>query len=408
MEADAALAVDKSLRQLGSPTVNFDNISEYSKARKEEAEKRGIDVPRSEVQAYMTTKINNAVSSSSRRNDQTSSEVNLSPSLAQSTEQSKTRPVDIKIYASKYNGVYFDKSSSKYLARVYHGKKDHYLGRYQLGADAAFTHDECARVVNDKGLSTNFATEDEYEAARADESEKRGIDVSRIDVSSLIKDQVDKFASAVGKSSRETDAIQFSSVSQVTSNGFAAPIESQTVASNATIKEKHFSTQVIPNKAKLILLTPDQIKNLRYPTSTTIWWNEGSNASDEIYKDGTVSSIFFDMNSRDLLYEVLPRNQTESVFFLEHDIAYAPPSPVLVSPDFGESNSQSARDLINQGEDLLKGNLLLSKRVGQDWVYTVNNRWKWWNQVARRCSFKMRHPAKDLGVGIYILHYIST
>ena len=106
--------------------------------------------------------------------------------------------------------MYFDKSSTKYLARVYHGKKEHYLGRYQLGADAAFTHDECARVVNDKGLSTNFATEDEYEAARADESEKRGIDVSRSDVSSLIKDQVDKFASAVGKSSHETDAIQFS------------------------------------------------------------------------------------------------------------------------------------------------------------------------------------------------------
>ena len=330
--------------------------------------------------------------------------ISSSPSLLQSTEQSETRPIDIQIFASKYNSVYLDKANTKYVAKVYHRKKHHYLGRYELGADAAFAHDECARVLNDNGLSINFATEAEYEAARADELEKRGIDLSRNDVASLIKDQVDKFASAVEKSSHKTHAIlssrlvlcsfrhahfwliemciysiylhtcKFSlkSVSQVTSDGFAAPIESQTVVSNVTIKGKQFSEQIIPNTTKLILLTLDQIKNLRYPTNTTIWWNEGSNASDETYKEGTVIAIFFDMNSRDLLYEVLPKNQSESVFFSEHDIAYAPPSLVLVSPDYEDSDPQSARDLINQGEEMLKGKLLLSKRGTKDWSYTVN------------------------------------
>lgn len=77
IQADAALAVDKCYRQCGLPTVNFDNISEYSQARKKEAEETGIDVPRSEIQAYMTTKINIAVSSASHVNDQTFSDVDL-------------------------------------------------------------------------------------------------------------------------------------------------------------------------------------------------------------------------------------------------------------------------------------------------------------------------------------------
>jgi hypothetical protein len=63
LAADAAFAYDKFSQQLGltSRKRNFTSLSEYSVARKQESEERGVNVPHSEVVAYMNAMTNKAV-----------------------------------------------------------------------------------------------------------------------------------------------------------------------------------------------------------------------------------------------------------------------------------------------------------------------------------------------------------
>jgi hypothetical protein len=61
LETDAAWAYDECLRTLGLPSMNFRSRSEYNNARRQEANERQIHLPCSEVQEYMTSKVNAVV-----------------------------------------------------------------------------------------------------------------------------------------------------------------------------------------------------------------------------------------------------------------------------------------------------------------------------------------------------------
>jgi hypothetical protein len=183
LENDAAWAIDECLRQLGLPAVNFANSSEYSKARRQEVEERGIDLPRSEVQEYIAEKVCVVVSGMIQNE--------VSPQPSQST----------KSCSSQYAGVSFDKATKKYIASLSHNKKSHYLGRFLLGADAAWIHDKCARITcNPNAIVVNFDSESDYEKARDQELAERGLDVPHYEVSQTFKIRFDKFQLAVGTS----------------------------------------------------------------------------------------------------------------------------------------------------------------------------------------------------------------
>jgi hypothetical protein len=179
--------------------VNFANSSEYSKARRQEVEERGIDLPRLEVQEYIAEKVCVVVSAMGQE------EVRAKPS--QSTEN----------YSSQYSGVAFDKTNNKYIGNVTYKKKSRYLGRFLLGADAARAHDMGARITNSNDIAVNFESESDYHAARDKELAERGLDVSLDEVSQTFKIQLDKFRLAVGISangSSEKEEIRYVSKGQ--------------------------------------------------------------------------------------------------------------------------------------------------------------------------------------------------
>lgn len=57
------------------------------------------------------------------------------------------------------------------------------------------------------------------------------------------------------------------------------------------------------------------------------------------------------------------------MFFSESDLGYAPPCSLFVCPE--NTEQRTARYLLDQREDLLRGSLLFCDRVGKEWVYTV-------------------------------------
>jgi hypothetical protein len=115
-----------------------------------------------------------------------------------------TRPSESKQnHNSKYNGVAFDKTNKKFIAHISYNRKGHHLGRFQLAADAAWIHDECARKSG--GGTINFSSKAEYVTAREQEAAENGLDAASIDVSSLFTESVMKFQSAFGNKSDERD-----------------------------------------------------------------------------------------------------------------------------------------------------------------------------------------------------------
>jgi hypothetical protein len=149
------------------------------------------------------------------------------------------------------------------------------------------------------------------------------------------------------------------------------------IASNAVIPERNVSSSLGSRKSKLILLTCDQTKSLRFPVGTSVWWEVESDDLVGTYNEGVTEAVYFDVSSRDLLYEVTSKQLTEPVLVSEKDLAYAPPCPVFVSPHLSESGFESAEDLLDKGTTLLKGKVLLCKKLHPQssndkfWSYSV-------------------------------------
>lgn len=73
---------------------------------------------------------------------------------------------------SQFVGVTFNRTHNKYQACITHYRKQHYLGRYKLAADAALAYDESARLLKGPNWKTNFTTRDDYELAKEREIEQ--------------------------------------------------------------------------------------------------------------------------------------------------------------------------------------------------------------------------------------------
>ena len=71
LSVDAAFAYDKCLKKLGiiskKQEPNFKNMRQYYNERKKEANDRGINLTLSEIQEYLTSKVNNAIAEHSRK-----------------------------------------------------------------------------------------------------------------------------------------------------------------------------------------------------------------------------------------------------------------------------------------------------------------------------------------------------
>lgn len=97
------------------------------------------------------------------------------------------KPPKRKKMYSDFVGVTYNKTHAKFQACITHYRKQHYLGRYKLACDAARAYDQSAKLLKGNGWKINFATDDEYEAAKEKEfrvlEEKRcasGIDAQTL------------------------------------------------------------------------------------------------------------------------------------------------------------------------------------------------------------------------------------
>jgi hypothetical protein len=160
-------------------------------------------------------------------------------------------------------------------------------------------------------------------------------------------------------------------MNQISAFASSSAVEPDPATSNAIKTEQHPSNPITPVRSKLVMLNSEQTQNLRFPSGTPVWWFVGTDGDGiGMYSDGTVGSVYFEVTSRDLLYEVYCGN--EPIFFAETDLGYAPHCPIVISRCF--INDGSARDLLDQGGDLLQGSVLLCKRVGETWVYSASVR----------------------------------
>ena len=82
-----------------------------------------------------------------------------------------------KMY-SDYIGVTFNKTHNKFQACITHYRKQHYLGRYKLAADAAKAYDDSARSLKGPDWKVNFITLSAYVQARSKEESLSGKEVT--------------------------------------------------------------------------------------------------------------------------------------------------------------------------------------------------------------------------------------
>lgn len=150
----------------------------------------------------------------------------------------------------------------------------------------------------------------------------------------------------------------------------ASPTKS--ILKNSPLRNSPRISEMAPN---LISLNTDQCKNLPFPISTLVWWESAENGLNE----GKVNAVYFDTKSRGLLYDVASRHHSEPVLLSSEVLSYAPSSSVFISPNLHKRGNESAHDLLTKGAILLKGNVLLAKKLDNGhsnghkvWVYTVS------------------------------------
>lgn len=142
-----------------------------------------------------------------------------------------------------------------------------------------------------------------------------------------------------------------------------------TKSSLRSISSDPASSQNGFDTSELILLTSDQCENLPFPLGTSIWW-EAENGLNE----GRIKAVYFNTKSRDLRYAVTSEEHVTSILMSAKHLAYAPLTPVYVSPPH---SSESVPDLHDKGVNLLKGSVLLSRKIDvgnmrdENWIYTV-------------------------------------
>ena len=173
LAADAAWAFDSCGRKLGlhSDSLNFSCKQDYLKARKKEMKEKAIDNSFSDVQAYMSSKVANAIDTTGDYTPKTE-------------------------FTSKYKYVYFSKKSQAYNSAILVNKRQHSLGSYQLETDAAWSVDRCSLEL---GLSfVNFSSESEFIKARKNEIKERRFDIKYSEVEAYMASKVSHVLSKAG------------------------------------------------------------------------------------------------------------------------------------------------------------------------------------------------------------------
>jgi hypothetical protein len=89
----------------------------------------------------------------------------------------------------------------------------------------------------------------------------------------------------------------------------------------------------------LINLPPDQTVNLNYPVGVSVLYNVNSSSECSSAQMGLVKAVSMHLGIRELLY-VIEDNEGNNVnakqYFLEHELAFAPDSPVTIDVKIGE------------------------------------------------------------------------
>lgn len=106
-----------------------------------------------------------------------------------------------------FNGVWFEKSKSKYRSLIRHNKESVHISYFTLRTDAAFAFDEVARALK-TGSKCNFSSKVDYEKARSRECQERGIASGNAEILKLIELKVKECVSKrgeVAETSRDND-----------------------------------------------------------------------------------------------------------------------------------------------------------------------------------------------------------
>ncbi|KAL3797207.1 hypothetical protein ACHAWO_000636 [Cyclotella atomus] len=177
LQADAALAYDRGANEFKvtgrshGRARNFVTEEEYTHARNKELNERQLSLEVAGSVAVIEEKISQRVS--------------------------ELRDPSKKQKASAFRGLLVTKRANgetKYHAALYHNKKQHALGSYELECDAAWCYDEAARLWKGTSWKFNFESKNQYLQMRELEVVEKGIDSNVVDsvetVSQLIKNRL--------------------------------------------------------------------------------------------------------------------------------------------------------------------------------------------------------------------------
>ena len=122
----------------------------------------------------------------------------------QQSHQTKSRKR--KMY-SDFVGVTYNLTHAKYQVTVTHYRKQYYLGRYKLAADAALAYDEAAKLLKGPNWKVNFSSNEAYEKARKEEIQRIGtVDENAIcqsKVKEMLASNMSKLAAGLSSRSKE-------------------------------------------------------------------------------------------------------------------------------------------------------------------------------------------------------------
>jgi len=223
LEVDAAFAFDEAAKLLRGPNAetNFATLKDYENAKKLELEKTGM----SSDAAMSPTAIKAKVAEVIRKNCPATSIQDGGSSRREVNTDKQQKAVTPKKKTSDYAGVYYHKTTKKWMSQAYDGTTVN-LGRYKLQADAALAFDEAVKQLKGPTAKTNFSSLEDYEKAKKQELKETGLGsdaLSSASIISKISDIVSKHSRGTtiydgGSSKRESDYSEEQNFEEETSN----------------------------------------------------------------------------------------------------------------------------------------------------------------------------------------------
>ncbi|KAL9179159.1 hypothetical protein ACHAXT_008449 [Thalassiosira profunda] len=128
---------------------------------------------------------------------------------AESEENVSPKPTKKKRSSSGYTGVRWVKNARRFETRFCLNNKQHTLGYYDCGADAALAYDECSKLLRKTKTKFNFCSKQAYEDALREEMKTKGrhadVAASYAKVLAKVKAKVAKISGENGHSHKSKD-----------------------------------------------------------------------------------------------------------------------------------------------------------------------------------------------------------